>query len=132
MLNGNILLYLFSLYFDDINCTRLKTSGIISIDLKYKIDYTFWVQYQKNDTNLHCKCNVIVDPEIKAIQLEFEPKIELSPYTLMLPGDDDPDKLLKSYHNIGWELSNINQKFQLTFENLFKLYNDNEATIKDM
>jgi len=132
MINGNILLYLFSLYFDDINCTYIRTSGMISFDLNAKMDYTFWIHYQKNDDNLHCRCNIVINPEIKAIQLEFEPNIDLSPYTLMLPGDDDSKKLLQSYNNIGWELSNINQKFQLTFDSLFQLYNDNEDTIKGM
>lgn len=132
MINGNILLYLFSIHFDDINCQYIRTNGMISIDLKYKMNYTFWIQYRKDNDNLHCKCNVVIDPEIKAIQLEFEPNINLSPFTLMLPGDDDPKKLLHSYNAIGWELSNINQKFQLTFDSLFKLYNDNEETIKGM
>lgn len=136
IVNANQLLFLFFCNFENYGMKPCKTHGVVAIDVTKTMAHQFFISYKMNDTNLSCICDLSVDVEKKIMNVGFSPKNKFDIFNLILPGNQDPQVIQKTYNLLHVELSKdaFNIKYDLTFDQLAELhlrYVDGNQTIPD-
>jgi len=120
----NQILYLFFCKFKDYGMKLCRTFGIVTINITENMLYSFYIQFSMNDQPLSCKCDVHVDVAVKKLTIVLSPKNKFDVYNLILPGNQDPSVIQKTYKLLQTELSksSFNIIYSLTFSELESLY----------
>ncbi len=123
-INMNQVLYLFFCNFKEYGMKSCNTVGIIAIKIFESMLYSFCVQFLMNDSTLTCACDVNVDIEKRTISITFSPKNKFDIHNLILPGNQNPAILQKTYNLLYTELikDTFNINYTLTFDELSALY----------
>src|SRR6056297_3121682 len=125
-INANQLLFLFFCHFHEYGLKACKTYGIVTLNLDHTMSYQFFVSFKMNDTQLGCTCETFIDFENKTIKLKFSPKQKIDIFNLILPCNQDPEIIQKTYNLLYTELSKetFNVEYELTFERLAQLHSE--------
>lgn len=124
LINADQLLLLFYYRFREYGMELCKVHGIVPFDLKHTMNYKIFTSYEMNDTHLSCECNVVVNAIEQTIELTFSPKNKFDIHNLVLPCNQDPQVIQKTYNLLHTELSKetFNVSYKLTYSELHQLY----------
>ena len=123
-INAEILLFLFYCKYNEYGMKRCNVSGVMPINVTFSMIYSCYVQFELNDTVLSCICDITIDFENKNITIQFSPKNKFDIHTLILPGNQDPSIIQKTYNLLFTELQHetFNIKYNLTYNELYELH----------
>jgi len=119
----NILLLFKKMYCDELKL--MEPDSDIEIDITQNQRVTCIVSYQRQKKDLACNAEIMVDPINMIVYIRFTPCIQnIEIDFLLLPGIQCMDELEILHKNISILFSHpeLNQEYQLTFEQLELLY----------
>jgi len=119
----NILLLFKKMYCDELKL--MEPDSDIEIDITQNQRIACIVSYQRQKKDLACNAEIIIDPVNAIVYVKFTPCVQnIEIDFLVLPGIQCMDELEILHKNISVMFSHpeLNQEYQLTFEQLELLY----------
>jgi len=124
--NANQILFLFFSKYKEYGMKSVKTNGIIVVDLDQTMHHSFYITHIMNDNKLTCLCEMMVEHTKRTVDIKFSPKNKFDIFNLILPCNQDPAIIQKTYNMLHQELSKstFNCTYTLTYDQLAKLHTE--------